>query len=43
LYAVDFVKNLVEEFDEGFFVLARDHYDAIRSLIRMRDDWVGKT
>ena len=32
-----------EDIDESFFVLARNHYDTIRSLVRMRDGRAGKT
>jgi len=32
-----------KDIDETFFTLIRDHYDTMRSLIRMRDNWGGKT
>ena len=32
-----------KDIDESFFDLIRDHYSTIKSLIKMRDDWLGKT
>ena len=32
-----------EDINEAFFDLVRDHYGTIRSLIRFRDNWLGKT
>lgn len=42
------ISTIVQDFhfqdiDERFFELAKDHYDTIKSLIRMRDKLLGKT
>jgi hypothetical protein len=33
----------LQDIDESFFELLRDHYDTIRSLLKMRDKLLGPT